>query len=160
MKRAAAETPTSGNGIVERATASHGVLRFGDGGMSSYIPGRILRDCGADVIFAFNCLAGPQQRNPLAGTRFAIVPKLPLIGRLIDLWVSGAYLVQRIGRETDEDAHVYFEPADQEMPLIESFFFTDSHLIARRSAQSEGVKTCVNQCTLVWNKFRRAVASS
>src|SRR5262249_10515124 len=77
---------------------SHGRVRFADGATSAFIPARILRDCGADVVFAFNCLAGPENRNPLSdwGIVGRLIYGVPLADRLIDLWISGSYLAQRI----------------------------------------------------------------
>jgi predicted acylesterase/phospholipase RssA len=130
---------------------SLGEARFADGATSAFIPARILRDRGADVIFAFNCLAGPKNGHPLA----AWVHALPLADRITDLWVSASYLAQRIGREADEDAHVYFEPDEERQPLIESFEFPHGRAIAEASARCCKVARCIDDCLEVWTQFSR-----
>jgi hypothetical protein len=130
-------------------------VRFADGATSAFIPARILKDCGADVVFAFNCLAGPRDSNPLTeskGGRYLY--KLPFVDRLVDLWISGSHLAQRIGRETDEDAHVYFEPDAEEWPLLRSFLFTAGKQIAADRTLRPKVTRCIQDCVDTWNQFK------
>lgn len=140
---------------VEKATRG-GSMRFADGATASFVPARILKDWGADVVFAFNCLPGPKRRNPF--DRY-LVGRLAyehtIAGRLIDLWVSGGYLVEQIGRETDEDAHVYFEPAEEAMPLVSSFEFARAAQIAEKSAASHRVADAIQDCVEAWWEFSR-----
>lgn len=134
---------------------SRGEARFVDGATSAFVPVRILRDCGADLVFALNCLAGPSNRNPLAGTAAQWIYRVPFADRLLDLWVAGSYLAQRIGRETDEDAHVYFEPDEEQRPLIGSFDFTECRAIADESARTARVKRCIEDCAARWKSYSR-----
>jgi predicted acylesterase/phospholipase RssA len=125
-------------------------VHFADGATSAFIPARVLRDAGADLVLAFNCLAGPSDGNPLGW-----VGRLPLVDRLCDLWVSGSYLAQRIGREVDEDAHVYFEPDEEARPLLDSVHFPDGAAIAEDSARTARVSRCIRDCVEVWTRFKR-----
>lgn len=140
---------------VEKSTP-HGSMRFADGATASFIPARILKDWGADLVFAFNCLAGPKQRNPLDDNLLGrLAYERTVVGRLIDLWISGGYLVEQISRETDEDAHVYFEPAEEAAPLVSSFEFARAAQIAKASAASPRVKDAIQDCVEAWCELSR-----
>lgn len=132
------------------------MTRYSDGGTAILIPARVLKDCGADFVFAFNCLAGPRQANPLE-----MIPGGDLlyhatpIGRLADLLVSASYLQQQLGREAGEDADLYFEPQATPIPFIEGLQFARATEIAAAADASKEIHECAERCRKVWDDFRR-----
>jgi predicted acylesterase/phospholipase RssA len=128
--------------------------RFSDGASAALIPGRILKDYGADFVFAFNCLPGPPRRNPLDGIPlFRALYEYTPVGSLIDLWVSAGSMMQRLSREACEDAHVYFEPSKNELFLLESVLFARARNIAQRGASD--VELVAADCVKTWQRLRR-----
>ncbi len=132
------------------------MTRYSDGGTAILIPARVLKDCGADIVFAFNCLAGPSQANPLA-----MIPGGELlyqatpIGRFADLLVSASYMQQQLSRETGEDADLYFEPHATPIPFFEGIQFAWATSIAASADHSTEIHDCVELCRKVWDDFRR-----
>jgi predicted acylesterase/phospholipase RssA len=128
--------------------------RFSDGASASLVPVRILKDCGADFVFGFNCLPGPPRRNPIDHRPGGqMLYERTAVGRLIDLWVSSGSMMQRLSREACEDAHVYFEPENDELFLIESVQFWKAREIEKKGA--DGVPPAVNDCVTMWKRLRR-----
>jgi predicted acylesterase/phospholipase RssA len=143
--------------LVAPNSMAHGAGRatFSDGAISAVIPARILKDFGADIVFAWNCVAGPLSSNPFDGSLVGrFVYRHTPVGRLIDLWTSASFLLQRMSREAEEDAHYYFEPRSELVPLIESLQFVSADRIAERSRQSLEVARCIADCTTRWLEFR------
>jgi predicted acylesterase/phospholipase RssA len=143
-----------GFGPTDKATGS-GPVRYTDGAFASMVPARILKDFGADYVFAFNCLAGPGKRNPLeryplGQALYAYTP----VGRLVDLWVSMAYLIEAASREAAEDAHVYYDPHDAEVPLVESFGFANAREIVRQAAACPRLRERVDACVAFWREVK------
>jgi predicted acylesterase/phospholipase RssA len=139
----------------DKLTATGGPMRYVDGALAAMVPARILKDFGADYVFAFNCLAGPERRNPLGSSllgklAYACTP----VGRLIDLWVSGAYLIELASRETSEDAHIYYDPDRVEVPLAESFCFYNAEAIVKQAARSKRLRQRINDCARFWQMIK------
>lgn len=132
-----------------------GIAHYSDGATAMLIPARVLKDCGADIVFAFNCMVGPSKPNP-----FSVLPGgelvyyLSPVGRFVDLFVSAAYLQQRLSREVGEDADVYFEPRAEPVPFFEALWFVNARAIAA-AAKNEDVKRCVERCAARWSEIKK-----
>jgi len=130
--------------------------RYSDGGMAMLIPARILRNHGADLLFAFNCLSGPAQSNPLVrmpGGR--LLYSWTPIGRVIDLWMSGAYMQERLSRAVNPDVSVYFEAPPETAPSLKSFFFASAKDIAQQSDLDPKTKAKAQECSDTWERFAK-----
>jgi predicted acylesterase/phospholipase RssA len=146
----------SGGAPAAFAPTEKGGIRYTDGAIATPIPARILKDYGADLVLACNCVPGPERRNPFGGSFLAeLVYRYTPAGRLIDLWVSAAFLLQRISREVADDAHVFMEASAQPMPLVESFSFTRAAEIAAESAGDPRVRADTVRCRERWREFAR-----
>lgn len=154
---------TLGEGVVVSGAAPLGFaptikdrVRYSDGASGTPIPARILKDYGADFVVACNCVPGPKRGNPLA--RFPLfkdLPRAPVIGRFVDLWVAAAFLLQQISRETSEDAHVYVEAPGTDTPFLESVGFWRGDRIVQDSARSHRMKSDIRKCRKSWVRFRK-----
>ncbi len=123
----------SGSAPIEFGRTMTGSTRFTDGASATIVPARVLRDYGADIVFACNSIPGPSSGNPLSGLHSKAW--LPLrgvvhfltrytgLGRFVDAWVAAAYLVQQSSRVVQEDASEYAEPAAGPVPLVDSVRF-------------------------------------
>jgi hypothetical protein len=110
----------------------------------------VLKDWGADYVFAFNCLPGPLRRNPLDSTWLGRRAYRGVLGRVIDAWVSVGSMMQRLSREACEDAHVYFEPEGHDLFLVESFLFIRARQIARKLKE---VEPAIEECEKTWRRL-------
>jgi NTE family protein len=130
-------------------------IHYADGATATAVPARILWDYGADIVFACNCIPGPARRNPLAKWALGEAAYRSPLGRLLDLWITAAFLLQQISREMGEDAHGFFEPLPQEMPLGEMFNFKGAKDIVEKSRKSERVEKKVQEFNSLWQEFSR-----
>lgn len=111
-----------------------GPSRFADGGMAMLIPARILRDQGADLLFASNCLPSPESSNPLRYLPGGdVIYSLPFIGGAIDLWMSAAYMQGRLSRSVNPDVSGFFQVKAEKAPLLKSFFFAAADMIVEQA---------------------------
>jgi hypothetical protein len=140
------------------APTDKGATRYTDGSISSPLPARVLKDFGADVIFACNSVPGPDRRNPLDQLPFGLggllYRRTPL-GRLIDVWVSGAFFLKQASSEAAHDADRLVQAADQRAPLIEVVCFICAKDIARRWTRAN-LDRDVQQCVDRWKAFASA----
>jgi predicted acylesterase/phospholipase RssA len=144
----------SGSAPLGFAPSTYGGVRFADGATSAPVPARALCDYGADFVIAANSVPAPACSNPFdASTLGRFLYRQTLVGRLIDLWVSGAFLLDRISDAIEDDAHVYFEPPEDTRPLVEAFKFYDAARIARESAATAGVHEKARECEERWHEF-------
>jgi predicted patatin/cPLA2 family phospholipase len=144
----------SGSAPLGFAPSTYGGVRFADGATSAPVPARALCDYGADFVLAANSVPAPACSNPLdESTLGRFLYRQTLVGRLVDLWVSGAFLLDRISDAIEDDAHVYFEPPEDMRPLLEAFRFYDAAGITRESAASTGVHEKARECAERWHEF-------
>jgi predicted acylesterase/phospholipase RssA len=136
------------------APLDKGDIRYADGALSTLVPSRVLRDFGADMVIAINCVPGATQRNPFSSFPFGefLYRRTPA-GRLIDLWISTAGLLQRVSREAGENAHVFIEADNVVVPLVESFTFYDGQRLADEAAATIGDH--VDEVRDFWKRFSR-----
>ncbi len=139
----------------------HGWSRYSDGGMAMVIPARILRNHGADIIFAFNCLSGPAESNPLARLPGgSLLYYLTPAGGVIDLWASAAYMQERLSRAVNPDAAVYYEAPPEKLPSLKSFFFAAAGAIVRQAERNRGLKAAVDECSTKWKEFSKSLPAT
>jgi len=134
-----------------------GRTRYTDGAASNPLPARVLKDFGADLVFACNSIPGPDRRNPLDHFPFGIgkfLYRRTPVGRAMDMWVSGAYALQQASREAARDAHQFVEAAPQAAPLLEIFCFLRGRQIAADWTRAD-LDESVNQCVDRWLAFAR-----
>lgn len=144
----------SGSAPLGFAPSTYGGVRFADGATSAPVPARALCDYGADFVLAANSVPAPACSNPFdASTLGRFLYRQTIVGRLVDLWVSGAFLLDRISDAIEEDAHVYFEPPEEMRPLVEAFKFYDAARIVLESAASAGVHEKARECEERWHEF-------
>jgi predicted acylesterase/phospholipase RssA len=126
--------------------------RFADGATSALVPALPLRDFGADMVIACNCVPAARERNPFAVLPFGETAyRYTPIGRIVDLCVSAAGLLQRVSREAEDDAHVFVEVPPTDVPFVESFRFYDADGIAQAAAATMQLE--VRRCTGRWMEF-------
>jgi hypothetical protein len=119
------------------------------------LPTRVLKDYGADIVFACNTLAGPARRNPLRGLPGAeLAYRHTFLGRLIDLWMSGASLTRAISLDSSRDAVAAFSPEVQRAPLIEAFRFDQAREIADDAAADPQLARKRDEFTARWDEYR------
>jgi predicted acylesterase/phospholipase RssA len=131
-----------------------GWSRYSDGGMAMLIPARILRNHGADIIFAFNCLSGPTQSNPLArlpGGR--LLYHLTPAGGVVDLWMSAAYMQERLSRAVSPDVAAYYEAKPEDAPSLKNFFFAAAKEIVRHADRDPDLRRQAKECSDKWKAF-------
>jgi predicted acylesterase/phospholipase RssA len=139
--------------------------RYADGATASLIPARAVKDYGADFVVACNSIPGPQTGNPLTALkRWPLLQQagelavncIPLVGRVIDLGVSAAYLVQEASREVAQDAHVYIEAGPQVIPFMESFEFWRAEEFASEDLLTTAVlQIKAQECQQRWTEFKK-----
>lgn len=142
--------------------------RYAGGEMAFPAPARVLREHGADVVFAVNCVPGPTVGNPLPRYLDAWAPfglgdllsSLTPLGRAIDAWVGTAFLRQQSSRAMEADAHVHLEPQLSGTSPLESLAFYDAARLVEETEeeleQARGMGRDLARCALVWQKFRRS----
>lgn len=99
--------------------------RYTDGGAASLVPAEIVRNCGADLTVSYNVLAGPRDGNPFSWLPFGIgdvLRDLPILGRVIDVWVWYTFLWYRASRQFGRRADVPVE-FDQDAQMMEAMFW-------------------------------------
>jgi predicted acylesterase/phospholipase RssA len=125
-------------------------LRFVDGGTASPLPVDALRDRGADIMIACNAVPGPENRNPFRGyLPGRLAYRWTLAGRVIDLWVSGAFMLQQISRKAGKDAHAFVEVPPDALSLMEMFQFYKSRRLADPASDPDLAKK-VQRCVDAW----------
>jgi predicted acylesterase/phospholipase RssA len=143
---------------------------YSDGATAVLIPARALREHGADMVIACNCVPGPAEGNPLAYYLNAsgLVPlwlaeklsEYTLGGRIADALVAAAFFAQQASREMEEDAHLYMEPNPSTLPFLESFGFYDApRLVAvaeREMREHNGGRGDSAAAATIWNRFRQS----
>lgn len=142
--------------------------RYAGGDTAFPAPARALREHGADVVFAVNCVPGPTVGNPLSHYLDGWAPfplgdllsNLTPLGRAIDAWVGTAFLRQQSSRAMEADAHVHLEPQSSSMSLLESLKFYDAaHLVEETEEEldeARGMGRDLARCASVWQRFRRS----
>lgn len=129
-------------------------VRFTDGASATPVPAAILKDFGADLVFACNVVPGPEQRNPFRKIPGAdLMYRLTPVGRLIDCWVWLAFLLQRVSKEAALDAHVFVEPTPVTLPFLESVAFACARTIVGVAARDPRLATDVQRCVDMWRRF-------
>jgi hypothetical protein len=104
------------------------------------------------MVIACNCLPGAKVRNPFAVLPFGETAyRYTPLGRIVDLWVSAAGLLQHVSREAADDAHVFVEAPPTAEPFVESFRFYDAAGIARAAAAE--MQADIRRCTARWMEF-------
>jgi len=116
--------------------------RFTDGFASTMIPGRVLRSYGADVVLACNCIPGPGEGQPLEQSTLGrlLYHGVPFFGRMVDAWVSIAYLFQETSRRAGTDGDVFVEFPSEDVPLLEMTQWGSAMAIAHRARTEHGTR--------------------
>jgi predicted acylesterase/phospholipase RssA len=113
-----------------------GASRFADGALAMLIPARILRDQGADLLFACNSLPAPTTSNPLRKLPGGdLLYNLPFAGGAVDLWMSAAYMQGRFSRAVNPDVSGFFEVQAESAPLLKSVLFAAAQAIVDQAAR-------------------------
>lgn len=110
-----------------------GGARYMDGGAASLVPAEIVRNCGADLTVAYNVIPGPNRSNPLDILPFGlggVLHDLPIIGRVIDVWVWYSFLWSRASRRFGQAADVSIA-FDDDVPMLETIAWMFSASIAQ-----------------------------
>jgi NTE family protein len=128
--------------------------RYTDGASSRLIPARILPQYGADLVIAFNTIAGPRRRNPFEKHRTGrfLYEKTP-VGRAIDLWVSVAFLVEQCSGLVAQDAHVFIEPLPHDEPFVEALWFARARAIVEDARSRDALREKADLCLKRWREF-------
>ncbi len=135
-------------------TKKSGTL-YSDGVSSTPIPTRALSDYGADFLIACNAIPGPDRRNPIAswpGGEF-LYERCAAVGRICDLWVAGAFLLQQISRDSAEEADVFVECTPQDAPLVECFQFDHADELVRQAKADPRMRDGIARCVARWHEF-------
>jgi hypothetical protein len=115
------------------------------------LPAGVLQPNGADIVFACNSVPGPADGNPLGkfpGGRW-LRWRTP-IGRLLDGWVSGAFLFECVADQASRDADVLAETTRVQAPLLEQpAFILASCLASKYDARLE---SAAQDCLDFWKK--------
>jgi NTE family protein len=129
-------------------------VRYADGGTASLVPARVLEDYGADLVFACNTIPGPLSRNPFEANPLGefFYSRTPW-GRIMDVWVTGAYLAQQTSFLEGSDADGFFNPEPQKRPLVETFLFYKAREIVRRSAEDPATEDAAASFADRWREF-------
>jgi predicted acylesterase/phospholipase RssA len=135
-------------------TVKHGIV-YADGAMSAQIPARALPDYGADYVFACNSVPGPDSRNPLhRWPGGELLYRFTWVGRLLDAFVSGEFLFQRIGREAGEWAHEFIEMSPNGTSILEIFRWDQAGTLVARGRKDGRAKEGVVRCQQFWQGVR------
>jgi predicted acylesterase/phospholipase RssA len=138
------------------APTEKGDVRYSDGAAASMVPARMLPFYGADAVYALNSIPGPAKGNlfgwiPVLGD--FLYRRTPL-GRMSDVLVNYAYLLQRTSEDAAVDADEFVAADAQEWPLIESSMFFMAKRIARRGAADATWQAGIQRCVDHWTKFK------
>ncbi len=129
-------------------------IRFVDGAAATLVPAGFLANYGADLIFAINTVPGPRRRNPFDDYALGrLAYRLPLVGRFLDLWVSGAYLIQQASEREAREAEFHFIPPPEALPLVEAFLFQNAAEIADAQAADPRVGETARGFRQRWDAF-------
>ncbi len=126
-----------------------GGRRFTDGAIATRVPVECVRLLGADVVIAFNFVPGPLRGNPLGDSAVGkLLYHLTPLGRMVDAWVSAAYLLQNSSREAMKAADVALEAECVNYPLTEMFDWAGAAKIVGRAAEQDGPHITAKVCEL------------
>lgn len=122
-------SPTEKNGV-----------RYADGGACTFVPARIARDCGADVIYACNAIPGPDECNPFPANVYGTIlrrflRRLPGLDRLIDYRSWFWFQLQQSSRAFADEADVKLEFEPSQISLAEPTLFVYARQIAAEAAR-------------------------
>jgi hypothetical protein len=130
-----------------------GGARYTDGGAASLVPAEVVRNVGADLTVSYNVIAGPPDGNPLRGLPLGeFVRDLPLVGRLIDLWVWYQFLWARASRQFGKHADVPIA-FYKELQMMEAMFWMTAGSIADKGENDPEVQAGANEVLLKWQKL-------
>jgi hypothetical protein len=133
-----------------------GKARYTDGGAASLVPAEIVRNCGADLTVSYNVLAGPADGNPFSWMPFGIgdvIRDLPLLGRVIDVWVWYTFLWARASRQFGKFADVPIA-FDQDAQMIEGMYWIVAGWVAQWGYDDPEVGTQVGVAKTKWDKLQ------
>lgn len=128
---------------------------YTDGATATPLPARALQRFGADLVFGVNCIAAPDQRNPLSdlpGGEYVYL--LPFLGPLIDLVVTNGFLLAQISRNAAVDAAVFVEPTPSRAALLEILYWGQGARIVSSSRRDPRIRTGADACLQRWRTFR------
>ena len=134
-------------------TWKRGVI-YSDGQSASPLPARAVGEFGADLILACNAIPGPDRRNPLSdlpGGEFVF--RCTPLGRLLDAWVAGAFLLERISQQAALDAHAFVEATPVGTPLLDCVRFDRAKEFVSIATKDERVQRGAAKCINEWQKF-------
>jgi len=136
---------------------------------STMLPARSLREHGADMVIACNCVASPSDGKPLASFLRSsglapawlaeVLARHTLAGRLSDALIAASFSSSEAGRTMEHDAHVYIEPSPEPLAMLESLAFFDAARLVRASEEDlrrqAGPGADLVRAAQTWEAFRR-----
>jgi hypothetical protein len=134
-------------------------IRYTDGSAAAVIPAQVLRDYGADIVLAMNCVPGPERTNiydySLLGR---LLYHFTSFGRSVDGWAWQAFQTQRTSRRYCASADVYVEFRPERVPFQECIEFWNPQAIMGRAVEGENKNYLQQHANLfadLWSKLGR-----
>jgi predicted acylesterase/phospholipase RssA len=131
---------------------------YADGAFGTVIPAQVLRDYGADMVIAVNCIEGPALGGGLDASIFGdLLRSTWVVRRMVHLWMSLAYLLQESSRLVEQVpfVHVFVSASETEAPFFEMPRFACAADIMRKARNDGPFMAGVKRCLEVWQAFRR-----
>jgi predicted acylesterase/phospholipase RssA len=136
---------------------------YADGAFGTVIPAQVLRDYGADLVIAVNCVEGPALGGFLDASIVGdLLRRTWGVRRLIHAWMSLAYLLQESSRLVEQVpfVHVFVAASETEAPFLEFPRFVCAADIMRKARADRPFMDGVKRCLEVWQAFRRLDAET
>jgi predicted acylesterase/phospholipase RssA len=130
--------------------------RYSDGTCALAIPARVLKDYGADIVFACNSIPGailPKDVRNGGLTRW-IYQETPY-GRVVDGVLAASFLIERLSAEIADDAHGYICSPASENALESTMEFENAADVAKSENMSREVRRQTEECIRRWKEFRK-----
>jgi predicted acylesterase/phospholipase RssA len=131
--------------------------RYTDGAAASLVPAEIVRCCGADLTVSYNVIGEPPDGDPLRalpGGLGTLLARLPLVGRLADLWVWTSFLMARASREFGECADVSITYCSDPDEPFEPLAWSLAGDIADKGYHDEKVVEGVATVVALWRRLQ------
>jgi NTE family protein len=136
---------------------------YADGAFGTVIPAQVLRDYGADLVIAVNCIEGPALGGYLDASIVGDVLRRTWgVRRVVHLWMSLAYLLQESSRLVEQVpfVHAFVSASETEAPFLEMPRFACADDIMRKARADQPFMAGADRCLEVWRAFRRLAAET